>query len=174
MATIQVALGFELFLVTIGRRTRTAVDSTATVATTTAGLMAITAIVARLPGNRSAQEMLEKLSAENTTDRKVQADVKKYGEISVREKGAADSEEAAYKRAQESQKAYRRSATKESTKTSCALSRFPGLDMAKYLARSCPRCNCYVEIIMAIRAATYRCRRLTATVWAAVIACRGL
>ena len=55
MATIQVALGFELFLVTIGRRTRTAVDSTATVATTTAGLMAITAIVARLPGNRSAQ-----------------------------------------------------------------------------------------------------------------------
>ena len=67
-------------------------------------------------------------------DRKAQADVKKYGKISVREKGAADSEEAAYKRAQESPKAYRRSATKESTKTSCALSRFPGLDMAKYLA----------------------------------------
>ena len=55
MATIQVALGFELFLVTIGRPTRTAVDSTATGATTTARLVAITAIAARLPGNRSAQ-----------------------------------------------------------------------------------------------------------------------
>ena len=83
--------------------------------------------------------MLKKFSAENT-DRKVQR--------GGGEKGAADSEEAAYKRAQESQKAYRRSATKESTKTSGALSRFPGLDMAKYLARSCPRCNCYVGIVM--------------------------
>jgi hypothetical protein len=49
MATIQVALGFELFLVTIGRPTRTAVNSTATGATTTARLVAITAIAARLP-----------------------------------------------------------------------------------------------------------------------------
>jgi len=55
MATIQVALGFELFLVTIGRPTRTAVDSTAMGATTTARLVAITAIAARLPGNRSSR-----------------------------------------------------------------------------------------------------------------------
>ena len=46
----------------------------------------------------SKEEMVKKLSAENT-DRKVQTDVKKYGEISVGEKRTADSEETAYKRA---------------------------------------------------------------------------
>jgi len=78
MATIQVALGFELFLVTIGRRTRTAVDSTATVATTTAGLMAIHFHRGPLAGQSfsSKEEMVKKLSAENT-DRKVRTDVKK-------------------------------------------------------------------------------------------------
>jgi hypothetical protein len=40
---------------------------------------------------------------------------------SLGEKRAADSEETAYKRAQESQKAHRRSATEESTKGSDAL-----------------------------------------------------
>ena len=82
--------------------------------------------------------MLKTLSAENT-DRKVQADVKKSGEISVRKKGATDCEEAAYKRAQESQKAHRRSAIEESAKT---------FDMEKYLARSCPRCNGYLGVVL--------------------------
>src|SRR5258707_14876903 len=46
----------------------------------------------------SKEEMLKKLSSENT-DSKVQADVKKKSEIADQEKEAADSEEAAYKKA---------------------------------------------------------------------------
>jgi hypothetical protein len=78
MATIQVALGFELFLVTIGRRTHTAVDSTATGATTTARLVAITAIRGPLAGQSSSskEEMLKKLSVEKS-DERVRTDVKK-------------------------------------------------------------------------------------------------
>ena len=53
-------------------------DSTATTATTTARLVAITVIAAPLAGQSfsSKEEMLKKLSAENT-GRKVQTDVKK-------------------------------------------------------------------------------------------------
>ena len=54
MATIQVALGFELFLVTIGRRTHTAVAQRLRLPQQPQA-RGITAIVARLPGNRSAQ-----------------------------------------------------------------------------------------------------------------------
>jgi len=36
----------------------------------------------------------------------------------------------------------------ESTKTSDTLRLFSGLDMARYLARSCPRCNGYLGIVL--------------------------
>jgi len=45
--------------------------------------------------------------------------------------------------------------------------------MARYLARSCPRCNGYIGIIMRDPGRNVPLQAVNATVWAAIIASRG-